>query len=185
MSQKSQHTRYEEIILDRTCCEEAPQVVPACIWPIVTTSFKQQSRSLQLVDDVPLEQWRASALWSSCSKVWGWGGERQGKEGEGAGLPCGEEQGGCAACLELWVGVGDIIEKIVDSRYISIFSRYWQIIEIEKKYIWELSILKNVHLISSDKLNLKHCSQKQERDCFISQMNMKSSLKTVHKIARQ
>ena len=30
MSQKSQHTRYEEIILGRTCCEEAPQVVPAC-----------------------------------------------------------------------------------------------------------------------------------------------------------
>ena len=29
MSQKSQHTRYEEIILGRTCCEEAPQVVPA------------------------------------------------------------------------------------------------------------------------------------------------------------
>ena len=103
------------------------------IWPAVTTSFKQQCRSLQLVDDVPLEQWRASALWSSCSKVWGWGGERQGKEGEGAGLPCGEEQGGCAACLELWVGVGDIIEKIVDSRYISIFSSYWQIIDIEKK----------------------------------------------------
>merc|ERR1712004_725607 len=30
MSQKSQHTRYEEIILGRTCCEEALQVVPAC-----------------------------------------------------------------------------------------------------------------------------------------------------------
>ena len=30
MSQKSQHTRYEEIILGRTCCEEAPQFVPAC-----------------------------------------------------------------------------------------------------------------------------------------------------------
>ena len=29
MSQKSQHTRYEEIILGRTCCEEAPQFVPA------------------------------------------------------------------------------------------------------------------------------------------------------------
>ena len=28
MSQKSQHTRYEEIILGRTCCEEAPQFVP-------------------------------------------------------------------------------------------------------------------------------------------------------------
>ena len=30
MSQKSKHTRYEEIILGRTCCEEAPQFVPAC-----------------------------------------------------------------------------------------------------------------------------------------------------------
>ena len=30
MSQKSQHTRYEEIILGQTCCEEAPQFVPAC-----------------------------------------------------------------------------------------------------------------------------------------------------------
>ena len=29
MSQKSQHTRYEEIILGRISCEEAPQVVPA------------------------------------------------------------------------------------------------------------------------------------------------------------
>ena len=31
MSQKSQHTRYEEIILGRTCCEEAPQFVPAWV----------------------------------------------------------------------------------------------------------------------------------------------------------
>ena len=30
MSHKSQHTCYEEIILGRICCEEAPQVVPAC-----------------------------------------------------------------------------------------------------------------------------------------------------------
>ena len=29
MSQRSQHTRYEEMILGRTCCEEAPQFVPA------------------------------------------------------------------------------------------------------------------------------------------------------------
>ena len=29
VSQKSQHTRYEEIILGRICCEEAPQFVPA------------------------------------------------------------------------------------------------------------------------------------------------------------
>ena len=37
MSQKSQHTHYEEIILGRTCCEEAPQVVPA--WRSVTYLF--------------------------------------------------------------------------------------------------------------------------------------------------
>ena len=40
MLQKSQHTRYEEIILGRFLCEEAPQVVSAC--------FKAN-----LVDDPP------------------------------------------------------------------------------------------------------------------------------------
>ena len=30
MSQKSYHTRYEEIILGRIRCDEAPQVIPAC-----------------------------------------------------------------------------------------------------------------------------------------------------------
>merc|ERR1712052_110628 len=30
MSQKSQHTRYEEIILGRTCCEEARAARPLC-----------------------------------------------------------------------------------------------------------------------------------------------------------
>ena len=34
MSQKSQHTRYEEIILGRTCCAEAPQFVPACFMEV-------------------------------------------------------------------------------------------------------------------------------------------------------
>merc|ERR1711952_583169 len=39
MSQKSQHMRYEVIILGRTCCEEAPQFVPACSYsvPILLT----------------------------------------------------------------------------------------------------------------------------------------------------
>ena len=37
------------------------------------------------------------------------------------------------------VGVGDIIEKIIDCRYIGIFSSYRQIIDIEKKQILELS----------------------------------------------
>ena len=31
---KTEHTRYEEIILGRILCEEAPQVVSACIYPI-------------------------------------------------------------------------------------------------------------------------------------------------------
>ena len=30
MSQNTEHTRYEEIILGRIRCDEAPQVVPAC-----------------------------------------------------------------------------------------------------------------------------------------------------------
>ena len=30
VTKNTQHTRYEEIILGRTCCEEAPQFVPAC-----------------------------------------------------------------------------------------------------------------------------------------------------------
>ena len=34
------------------------------------------------------------------------------------------------------VGVGDIIEKIIDCRYIGIFSSYRQIIDIEKKRFW-------------------------------------------------
>ena len=39
MSQKSQHTRYEEIILGRTCCEEAPQFVPACSEGIISLTL--------------------------------------------------------------------------------------------------------------------------------------------------
>ena len=42
MSQKSQHTRYEEIILGRTCCEEAPQFVPA--WRTLSIWFTLCSR---------------------------------------------------------------------------------------------------------------------------------------------
>ena len=44
-------------------------------------------------------------------------------------------------------GVGDIIEEIINSRYIGIFTTYWQVIVIE-----------NVQLISSD----KHCSKNKE-----------------------
>ena len=39
MSQKSEHTRYEEIILGRISCEEAPQVVPACRHSFITWPF--------------------------------------------------------------------------------------------------------------------------------------------------
>ena len=52
---------------------------------------------------------------------------------------------------QLPVAVGDIIEKLIDSRYIGIFSSYRQIIDIE-----------NVHLISSD----KHCSKNNSNRVF-------------------
>ena len=35
---KTEHTRYEEIILGRILCEEAPQVVTAC-WSIISASM--------------------------------------------------------------------------------------------------------------------------------------------------
>ena len=38
----------------------------------------------------------------------------------------------CLLEEHLWLGVGDIIEKIIDCRYIGIFSSYRQIIVIEK-----------------------------------------------------
>ena len=42
---------------------------------------EQQRRHLQLVDDLPYEQRRASAIWSSCAKVeTGRGGERPWQE---------------------------------------------------------------------------------------------------------
>ena len=31
-----------------------------------------------------------------------------------------------------WLGMADIIEKIIDSRYIGIFKTFWQVIVIEK-----------------------------------------------------
>ena len=46
MLQKSQHTRYEEIILGRSCCEEAPQVVPAWISMICDKNFQCSRPSL-------------------------------------------------------------------------------------------------------------------------------------------
>ena len=53
----------------------------------------------------------------------------------------------------LAIGVGDIIEKIIDSRYISIFITYQQIIVIEKNRFGnyrKIIVIENVQLISSD-----------------------------------
>ena len=47
---------------------------------------------------------------------------------------------------------GRYYRKNFNSRNMGIFSSYWQIIVVEK-----LSLLKNVHRNSSDKLNWKHC----------------------------
>ena len=54
--------------------------------------------------------------------------------------------------------MGDIIEKIIDSRYIGIFSSYRLIIVIEcvhLEIIEKLLISKNAYPISSNKLQLK------------------------------
>ena len=48
MSQKSQDMRYEEIILGRTCCEEAPQFVPAW-WRQTVQKTKSGPQWLHLV----------------------------------------------------------------------------------------------------------------------------------------
>ena len=56
----------------------------------------------------------------------------------------------------LRLGVGDIIEKIIDNRYIGIFTTYWQVFVIEKNRF------ENVHLISSD----KHCSKNKSERVF-------------------
>ena len=63
------------------------------------------------------------------------------------------------------VGVGDIIEKIIFSRYIDIFTTYWQIIVIEKNRFGnyrKIIVIEKVHLISSD----KHCSKNKSKRLF-------------------
>ena len=60
------------------------------------------------------------------------------------------------------------------------FSSYRQIINIEGKYIWELSISEKcirIHPIST-------ASKTRVTECFISRTNMNLSLKTVHKLER-
>ena len=61
--------------------------------------------------------------------------------------------------------MGDIIEKIIDSRYIGIFKTYRQIIVIEKNRFGnyrQIIVIENVHLISSD----KHCSKNKNKIVF-------------------
>ena len=63
------------------------------------------------------------------------------------------------------LGVGDIIEKIIDSRYIGIFTTYRQVIVIEKNRFGnyrKIIVIENVHLISSD----KHCSKNKSERVF-------------------
>ena len=67
--------------------------------------------------------------------------------------------------------MGDIIVKIIDSRYIGIFKTYRQIIVIEKNRFGnyrKIIVIENVHLISSD----EHCSKnKSEREFHILNEN--------------
>ena len=66
---------------------------------------------------------------------------------------------------ELDIGVGDIIKKIIDSRYIGIFTTYQQVIVIEKNSFGnyrKIIVIENVHLISSD----KHCSKNKSERVF-------------------
>ena len=79
MSQKSQHTRYEEIILGRTCCEEAPQFVPAC--PSVANAIcVSSSPSLSVMSILKHFVIVVIALYASLAKLnklvnfakWGW-----------------------------------------------------------------------------------------------------------------
>ena len=61
--------------------------------------------------------------------------------------------------------MGDIIEKIIDRRYIGIFSSYRQIIDIEKNGFGnyqKIINIENVHSISSD----KHCSKNKSERVF-------------------
>ena len=61
--------------------------------------------------------------------------------------------------------MGDIIEKIIDRRYIGIFSSYRQIIDIEKNWFWnyqKIINIKNLHPISSD----KHLSKNKSKRVF-------------------
>ena len=81
---------------------------------------------------------------------------------------------GASLIWALCLGVSDIILQIINCRYIGIFSSYWQIIDIKKcasNFIWSTE--------------LKTLFQKRERECFISQTNMKSTMKILQKVAQQ
>ena len=77
----------------------------------------------------------------------------------------GAAAGGHASYLHPAKGVGDIIEKIIDRRYIGIFKSYRQIIVIEKDifgHYRKIIVIENLHLISS----VKHCSKNKSKRVF-------------------
>ena len=64
---------------------------------------------------------------------------------------------------DLQLGVGDIIKKIIDSRYIGIFTTYRQVIVIEKNRFGnyrKIIVIENVNLILSDKNSSKNKSKR-------------------------
>ena len=65
--------------------------------------------------------------------------------------------------MDRQVGVGDIIEKIIGSRYIGIFTTYRQIIVIQKDRFGnyrKIIVIENVRLISSDMICAKNKSKR-------------------------
>ena len=63
----------------------------------------------------------------------------------------------------LRLGVGDIIEKIIDSQYIGIFTTYQQIVVNEKNRFViyrKIIVIENVNLILSDKNSSKNKSKR-------------------------
>ena len=66
---------------------------------------------------------------------------------------------------QLDIGMGNIIKKIIGSRYIGIFTTYRQIIVIEKNRFGnyrKIIVIENLQLISSD----KHCSKNKSKRLF-------------------
>ena len=70
MSQKTWHMRYEEIILGRIRCEEAPQVVPAWHRPkkIYTRIFVALVTNMRY--GIQFNVYRTGLVWNDWSRVW-------------------------------------------------------------------------------------------------------------------